>query len=391
MSWSGPSFQTYYAEVPRMVQKLLERETPEYLLAVDFEEYLAHLISEIAWQPLEWDSTGMTIAPIPGSSRYQLRVPVSSHPQRHDYFQLRPSLFRTSGEPAWKFEGNTTLLIELDISNPDAADRAVERILDEIDFWIGGRNRDIEQGNRRLREVIEPIWKRKWEALEQQHGTSQSVLQKLNIPLHRDPNAPVKPVEIKSRRLRGAGSHVPRPEARTQVEPALDRDDVLSLVTFIEQYAQSFEISPRPYAKMDEEELRDLLVGMLNVNYPDRASGETFRKLGKADITLHVESGHVLIAECKFWKGAQGYREALHQLFGYLTWRETYGVLITFSQLKELSRAVTEARRITSEDATYTDRTLHSYSDTRFATRHRHPQDIGKSVEVHHLFFDLSF
>lgn len=43
---------------------------------------------------------------------------------------------------------------------------------------------------------------------------------------------------------------------------------------------------------VDEEELRDLLSGMMNAK-------------GKTDISLRVDSGHVLICECKFWSGAK--------------------------------------------------------------------------------------
>jgi len=32
----------------------------------------------------------------------------------------------------------------LTISNPDAADYAIRRVLDGSDFWIGGHNHDIE-------------------------------------------------------------------------------------------------------------------------------------------------------------------------------------------------------------------------------------------------------
>jgi hypothetical protein len=69
---------------------------------------------------------------------------------------------------------------------------------------------------------------------------------------------------------------------------------------------------------MDEEELRDLLVGMMNANYPGSTTGETFNKLGKTDISLRVDSGHVLICECKFWSGAKAYKDAMIQLFNYL-------------------------------------------------------------------------
>jgi hypothetical protein len=141
---------------------------------------------------------------------------------------------------------------------------------------------------------------------------------------------------------------------------------------------------------MGEEGLRDLLVAMMNTNYPGSTTAETFSKLGKTDVSLRVDSGHVLICECKFWSGAKAYGEAIDQLFDYLTWRQNYGVLIHFCRLKDMSRAVSEAKRATSEHSSFTGGSLTELSETRFTTRHFHPQDASKLLEVHHLFIDLS-
>ncbi len=130
---------------------------------------------------------------------------------------------------------------------------------------------------------------------------------------------------------------------------------------------------------------------MMNTSYPGTASGETFSKLGKADITFRISSGHVLICECKFWQGATGYSKALHQLFRYVTWRQNYVVLITFCKLRDMSRALAEAQRVVGEDQSYMAGSLVARSeDARFSSRHTHPQDAAKGVEVFHLFFDLS-
>jgi hypothetical protein len=141
---------------------------------------------------------------------------------------------------------------------------------------------------------------------------------------------------------------------------------------------------------MEEEELRDLLVGMMNANYPGSTTGETFSKLGKTDISLRVESGNVLICECKYWSGAKGYGDALDQLFRYLTWHQNYGVLMHFCRLKDMTQAVAAAQRVSGEHSSFTRGSLHQATETRFSTSHVHPQDADKLVEVFHLFTDLS-
>ena len=71
-------------------------------------------------------------------------------------------------------------------------------------------------------------------------------------------------------------------------------------------------------------------------------------------ISFRVYNGHVLICECKFWKGAKPYSDAINQLFGYLTWRQNYGVLIHFCTRMDLNSTGAgegEAIRASSESA----------------------------------------
>jgi hypothetical protein len=141
---------------------------------------------------------------------------------------------------------------------------------------------------------------------------------------------------------------------------------------------------------MDEEEMRDLIIGMMNTNYHGAATAETFNKLGKTDIRLRVDAGNVLICECKVWNGSKAYGEAMDQLFGYLTWRESYGVLIIFCKRKDMTATIGQARKAAETHASYTSGSLATPSESRFSTRHKHPQDPAKSVEIFHLFIDLS-
>jgi hypothetical protein len=382
----------------------LNKEDPAYLLRVDFNEYLDHLISETEWQPLEWHEEEKTVEPFTVQREQhdtffdrtfvmeipmlRIRIPLSPHPQRQYYFEVRPSTGRLSGEPDWQFETDRSSGTEYLILEVEESEDGVKRGLENVQFWLGNRNRDIEEGNARLPEIIRPVWEAKRKQLEERAGSTQTLLQKLDIPLYQDPKARTRPVEVKPRQLRTA---IQRPTARTTaVEASLEREDVVKLVDFIEQYTREFEVAPKTYAKMDEEELRDLLVGMMNANYPGSTTAETFSKLGKTDISLHVDFGHVLICECKFWSGAKAYGKAIEQLFSYLKWRQNYGVLLHFCKLKDMSRALLEAQRATSEHPSFTPGSLHRQTETRFSSRHTHPQDAEKLVEIHHVFVDLS-
>jgi hypothetical protein len=379
----GPTFQDYYIGIDRAVRGRLEQERAEYLLSVDPDEYLDYLVGKAEWQPLEWHEDQMTVEVIMvgHAQKLRLRIPTTPHPQLQEYLKLGPSRFRLVSEPEWTLEKDALVL------DVEPSTQAVDSALDDVRFWLGGRNNDIDTGNKMLLGRIEPIWRAKRQALEATHGRVQEVLRELNIPLHQDPTAKAKPVEIKPRKLRTV---IAKPSPVTTPVPTLNRDDVLGLEDFVDQYARQFEVTPNTFARFEEEELRDLLVGMINVNYPGSATGETFSKLGKTDISLRVEGGHVLICECKNWKGAKKYGEALDQLFGYLTWRQNYGVLISFCKLLDMTKALDAAKLVIQVHPTFTPGTLSVRSETRFTSRHRHPQDADRSVEVHHLFFDLS-
>jgi hypothetical protein len=352
--WPGPTYQSYYQQIGRIIREKLDKEDQDYLLQVDVNEYLDYLVEHAKWEPLLWDESQKTIERFSikrqrrdefGRGYYQvdeerlrLRIPISSHTQRAEYFKFGPSTTRGS-EPDWAFEGDTL------IHEVEATEKAVQRGIDDVGFWLGNRNKEIEGGNQQLRQHIKPVWEVKRKQLEEQRGATTALLQKLNIPLHQDPNAKVKPIEIKPRRLRTV---IERPKPTSTPEPTLNREDVIALVEFMEQYTRQFEVAPRTYQKMEEEELRDLLVGMMNANYPGSATGETFSKLGKTDISLRVESGNVLICECKYWSGAKGYGDALDQILRYLTWHQNYGVLLHFCKLKDMTQAVAAAQRASS-------------------------------------------
>ena len=395
--WNGPTFQSYYQQLHRIVSERLEKEDSKYLIQVEFEEYLNFLVNEFKWEPLLWDESQMTIEPFSIKrerkdefhrdeiyqvevQRFRLHIPISPHPQRDDYFKFTPSTMWGS-EPKWKFEGNIL------IHEVEATEQAVKHGIEEVRFWLGNRNKEIDTGNKRLVDQIRPVWQAKRKRLEQEQASTQALIQKLNIPLHQDPTAKFKPIEIKPRLIRTA---IEKPAATNKTEPVLNRSDVVALVDFIEQYTRQFEVAPRSYQKLAEEELRDLLVGMMNANYPGSTTGETFNKLGKTDISLRVNSGHVLICECKFWSGAKAYRDSIEQLFNYLTWRQNYGLLLHFCKLKNMTDAVSEGTRAITEHPSFVAGTLYKQSETRVRSRHLHPQDANNLLEIFHLFVDLS-
>jgi len=156
----------------------------------------------------------------------------------------------------------------------------------------------------------------------------------------------------------------------------------------IKNIGLQFEVTPKVFSKLEEEELRDIVLSNLNTVFEGGATGETFSKNGKTDILLRITSGNILIAECKYWEGEKAYQEAIDQLFRYLTWRQNYGILITFSKRQSFSKVLEAAKACIPTHKTFKIG-ISECSATHFESHHSFPDDLNKSVEIHQLFFNL--
>ena len=176
-----------------------------------------------------------------------------------------------------------------------------------------------------------------------------------------------------------------------QEEFSLSTSQVLTILKYIRNSCISFEKTPRVYSRLTEPDLRDIILGNLNALFFNKATGETFNKRGDTDIHLSFSKGDILIMECKIWNGAVEYIKGLNQLFSYLTWRNNYAVIITFSKNKGCSDVVQNAKNAILNESTFLKNALKEYGQGEFSSVHLFPNDIGKKVEIHHLFFDLFY
>ena len=395
---------SYFTFADRAATELLDREDPDYLLNVDSEEYLGHLVTRLSFQPLviHWDE--MTVEPFkvrrerPPSRHawdregpryidvemYRVRIPVEPNPDRDEYFKWQPSKgYSSQLEPDWRFRDDL-LVMEV-----EATEQALTKLKDDFRFYTDNRNDDIAKGNPTLRDKVGPVWRARRKQLEDNADNSKGTIEKLGLKLYRDPGAP-QPVSMTARRL-----VIPKPKATPHdPEPTLSGETVDSLVTHLTAHGRQLETAPDGYAELPEETLRNIILGSLNASFPGSGAdaagtSETFSKLGKTDILLKAD-GHVPLAiECKFWSGAKNYLAALAQLFDYVTWRQGHAVLLHFSKTQDLSATVKNAMEAVATDPTTVGEVVQK-SDSSFVSRHKHPQDGGKTVEIHHLFFDLS-
>jgi len=149
--------------------------------------------------------------------------------------------------------------------------------------------------------------------------------------------APVKPKAI----------IIPPRPSRASPEPELPLADYDEILNVIQSMAKVYERSPSVFAKMQEEELRTVLLVGLNGVFKGDATGETFNGEGKSDILIRVNDNNIFIAECLFWDGPEKFRKKItEQLFRYSTWRDSKLAAIVFNRKKDFSAVVQKMKDV---------------------------------------------
>ena len=209
----------------------------------------------------------------------------------------------------------------------------------------------------------------------------------LDIPLAKKEGAPsITPVKIKIRRP--PPLPIP-PETGLMPEPGISDDNYEHILHFIRHQGRTFERAPATFAMHDEEELRNIILAQLNGHFEGAAAGELFRRRGRTDICIEQEDRAAFIAECKIWSGVARLSDALHQLLGYLTWRDSKASLVIFnSKNKEFSRILKAVPQTIGGHSLFV-RDLPCDEKGEWRVQMRSAEDEGRWVIVHLFVFNL--
>jgi hypothetical protein len=121
----------------------------------------------------------------------------------------------------------------------------------------------------------------------------------------------------------------------------MEDEEYQAALRVLSNQRNALERNPSVAAKLDEEEIRDMLLVGLNAQFEGDAGGELFNGAGKTDILIRVDDRNIFIGECKVWSGPKTMDDALGQLFGYLVWRDTKAAILLFIRNKDVT-AVTD-------------------------------------------------
>lgn len=208
-----------------------------------------------------------------------------------------------------------------------------ERFRSHVDSMVGWLNADIEGHRKELRSAIQ----RDTESRRARLLADRKLEAELAIPIVSEPRRSAIPVPVQQSVLPVAQR---RRNAPFAPEWAIDDAHYQDILEVCGRWSRGLERSPTTARKFGEEELRDQLLVVLNSHWSGQAGAEMFNGQGKTDILVREADRNVFIAECKIWSGPKGAGEAVDQLLGYLTWRDSKAALIVFIRNQRAQAAI---------------------------------------------------
>jgi hypothetical protein len=267
---------------------------------------------------------------VPGT-RVDIAIPYDGD---SNLWKIRPSTFTLSGYPEIEVRDDTILLTFAfpdDSANSGKLKSLIESQVRSLADAVNNLKRDVETHNNSVMGIIKSaIGIKRQKAL-----AATNAVVNLGIPIRQKNMPPEFTAPIKRRKPPVQRPSVPIEQYKP--EPVLDDKEYEHILDVLRSMSLVIERSPHSFATLDEEAIRTHFLLQLNGHYEGGATGETFNASGKTDILIRIEDRNVFVAECKFWRGQKAFSEAVDQLLGYLSWRDSKCALLIFNKTKESS------------------------------------------------------
>lgn len=179
------------------------------------------------------------------------------------------------------------------------------------------------------------------------------------------------------------------PERQKPPSPVLPNDIYDDIINVLHSVGCAMERKPSLYAGKNEEAIRDVFLLFLETRYESTSgASEAFNKKGATDILLKYakDGSNIFVAECKFWHGQKSFLDAITQLLGYLTHRDTKTALLMFCDQKNItSIKQTIAEEIKNHQ--HFKRKTRDRFDTSASYVFSLPQDGSKEIQLEVMLF----
>lgn len=382
----------YYSDLYNEIKREVHSREDSYLLSVNIEEYSEFLFNKYSFATIEYDESRQIsiekIRKFRGILDYEtniesifvkIHIPVAPNDEISTILELRTSTYTLSPLKMSYINGEI-------ITEGEAKEAEIERAINEVKQEVEWRNKDIHRCNELLKTQIKGILTERKKKIKNEEELLDQITKKIPVVLHKRDKAAstIFPTVKVKEKIRSVIPPIPsQPE-----EMHLKEAEFKAILQLINNTCLGFERTPATFSKMEEEDLRDIILSSLNGVFEGDAHGEAFSKLGKTDIYLKVSKGGVFIAECKFWEGPRTVEQALSQILDYLTWRQSYGVVILFSRNRGFSDVVDTIKEIIPSLPMYV-KGFNQVGDTHFQGIHHLKEDEKKLLEIHYLAYNL--
>ncbi len=301
-------------------------------------------------------------------------------------WRIRASSFSMSGYPEINIKDDKiTFSVNFadDSADPERLKQQIESNVKSLAGAVQNLQRDVENHNKTAPDQIKAALERK----KQKAQTATSALAGLGIPFKRKDNPPTFTVPT-TRRATPAKRPPKVPTEKYEPEPVLDMAEYEHILEVIKSMGLVIERSPSSFATLDEEAIRTHFLLQLNGHYEGSATGETFNAVGKTDILIRVENKNIFIAECKFWRGPKSFSEAIDQLLGYLSWRDSKCALLIFNKNKDSSAVSDNMHEIMESREEHRRTQFHNKDgDSRYIFVKT--DDPGKEITITTQIYDI--
>ncbi len=317
-----------------------------------------------------------------------VKIPIQPNNKIDKILKLRTNSISLSGGPQFEIEGNYIVItVEMKGYGRNLSNEKVRDVItsnrSDIQRMLQSKNAEIMIENSNLETRLTLFINERKNKLDADKNRINDLVSLVKIPLARKDCDIIKQIPVNKK------SFIAKIKPKTPNEDyQLDRVKVLDIIKLLNNQCLQFEKTPKTYKKFDEPNLRDLLLSNLNSIFEGNATGETFNNKGKTDIYLNIDNGNILVTECKFYGGKKLYHQTIQQLLGYLTWRQNYGIMLTFCSQKNFSKILDEAETNIKSHYSFEGGFQKLYP-AHFMSKHNLPGDDYKYVEIHHLFYNL--
>jgi hypothetical protein len=308
----------------------LQNSSHDMIETISQDAYLQplelHQDKGVSHPPTEISNTVVGTSPVPISGfRYAIEIPYTG---ASGLFNHQPETYDLDKPTAWlnshSMQGSLIFsrISTAEVTKEELA-ASFEAEIAKVRTYIEFQALQIDPFNASLRdEAARIVHGRRDRLLKAQH-----IAASLGYPLHQRPGAPLTYISPKVRRKIATNIL-----GTFQPEPTIEEAEYQNILRIIENMSFVMERNPRVFSAAPEETIRDHYLVQLNGQYEGSATGETFNGQGHTDILVREGSDNLFIAECKIWHGQKQFADAIDQLLGYVTWRDTKTAIIIFNR-----------------------------------------------------------